>query len=186
MSAIVLALLFVMFHEFLQPKTSHLQLCTLYKSWRLDPVRIHCGSIHLIPQQNCVWLLGNTSYYHSHPRIYKSIGQRNVGKQSWNYGTKFLRIKKKTKLWFWSSVSAEMEIMTIVYSLPRSSYALHRERWPQHALLQLIFVFHHHQNSCTIWPNASFLHDFVSKWIESEKHVWNLNCLLFNRFTSQK
>lgn len=97
-SAIVLTLLFVMFHEFLQPKTSHLQLCTLYKSWRLDPARIHCESIHLAPQQNCVWLLGNTSYYHSRLRIYKSIGQRNVGKQSWNYETKFCKLRMKLKL----------------------------------------------------------------------------------------
>lgn len=80
-------LLFVMFHVFLQPKTSHQPPCTPYRSWTPDPIRIHCGSIHLVLRQNCVLLLGNTDYYHLHRHICRNISQHNVGTRFWSSET---------------------------------------------------------------------------------------------------
>lgn len=65
------------------------------------------------------------------------------------------------KLWLLNKLWAKKKRC---WHLPRQNlYVLHREQWPQHALLQSIFVFHHHQNSYTIWPIEFCPHDFVSK-----------------------
>lgn len=106
--AAVLILLFVMFHVSRQPETSHRPLCTPCRSWTPDPIRRHCGSIHSALRRNCVLLLGNTDYCHSHRHICRNISQRNVGTRFWSSETAIkpnenihLNLNFDRSMWWW-------------------------------------------------------------------------------------
>lgn len=54
--------------------------------------------------------------------------------------------------------------LTQKYKPLRNLCALHPSQSPLHEPPQWVFVFHRHQSSCTIWPNASCQLYFVSEW----------------------